>query len=202
MRKVILIATILIVGFLTAPNLYAALFTEDFESDLSNWTGKNQGSHNGSIVQDPFNADNHVLQFTKLNAGGDIFTINTFSSSNGFILSFDYLGDANSTEGSGGFIGYSYGFAGTHKWLAGADSDYNIAIKLPDTGNWEHIEIPFNATGNIHLMLEEYRGSDGTIGNAYFDNIELSAVPVPASAWLLISGIAGLVGIKKRRSIR
>lgn len=196
-KGMILIVAVLACFFATM--VHAALFVEDFESDLSNWTGKNQGTHHGEIVDDPLMPGNKVLKFVALNASGDIFTKDTFSSTNGnFVLSFDYLG-VNSSD-SGGFIGYSYGLPGEHHWLGGTHPVPNYDLQLlPDTGKWEHIEISFTAEGNIHLMLEEFRGSDWRVGNAYFDNITLSAVPVPPSVWLLVSGLAGVAGWRRWR---
>ncbi len=78
----------------------------------------------------------------------------------------------------------------------------NLEIRvqeLPDTGKWEHIEIPFTAEGNIHLMLEEYSGSDRIAGNAYFDNITFLSVPIPPLAWLLVCGMGSLVGLGRLR---
>jgi len=197
-KGMILIVAVLACFFATM--VHAALFTENFESDLSQWTGKGGSSHHGAIVEDPLNSNNHVLHFTEKVAGGDIFTVDDFSSANGnFVLSFDYLG-VNSSD-SGGFIGYSYNLSpiGDEKWLAGTKGDEYHVIDLPDTGKWEHMEISFTAQGSIHLVLEEYWLSDWRIGNAYFDNITLSAVPVPPSVWLLVSGLAGVAGWRRWR---
>ena len=197
-KGMILIVAVLACFFATM--VHAALFTENFESDLSQWTGKGGGSHHGAIVEDPLNSNNHVLHFTEKVAGGDIFTVDDFSSPNGnFILSFDYLGRYG--QDTGGFIGYSYNLSpnGNEKWLAGTKGDEYNVIDLPDTGQWEHMEISFTAQDNIHLVLEEYWLSDQTVGNAYFDNITLSAVPVPPSVWLLVSGLAGVAGWRRWR---
>ena len=181
------------------------LFQEDFESDLSNWTGKsgNTSILNGKIVDDPDSTSNKVLSFTALNAAGDTFTTSTFffSASNFFTLSFDYYGTNND---SGGFIGYSYGLPDSHVWLAGSDTDYVGTSIWTDTligdNNWNHYSISFTANTPIHIMLEEFRGSDTVTGNAYFDNIELTAVPEPGTFFLLGLGILGLTQWRRKKS--
>ena len=76
-----MILIVAVLGCFFATMVHAALFTENFESDLSQWTGKGEGSHHGAIVADPLNSDNHVLHFTEKVSGGDIFTVNSFKLS-------------------------------------------------------------------------------------------------------------------------
>ena len=75
------------------------LFTDDFESDLSQWVGKGGSTHNGQIVTDPLDSGNQVLNFTKLVAGGDVFSVDPLLSTSGeYSLSFDYLGTVSYTH--------------------------------------------------------------------------------------------------------
>eukprot|EP00479_Gromia_sphaerica_P002204 TRINITY_DN12644_c0_g1_i1.p4 TRINITY_DN12644_c0_g1~~TRINITY_DN12644_c0_g1_i1.p4 ORF type:complete len:94 (-),score=14.16 TRINITY_DN12644_c0_g1_i1:157-438(-) len=57
----------------------ALVFEERFNS-LHQWTGKDLGSHNAQIREDPFNSGRgSIVEFTENVGGGDIFTIATFS---------------------------------------------------------------------------------------------------------------------------
>jgi len=125
MKKIL---TVLVIGLFLLSMFGIAqastLFGEQFNSDLSAWTGKSGGTHHGQIVNDPLNSQNRVLNFTALGSAGDIFSASTFLSltSGQYILSFDYLGldSGHGINGNlGGTIGYSYGLPGNHVWLAG-----------------------------------------------------------------------------------
>ncbi|MBL1320279.1 MAG: hypothetical protein COA63_004360 [Methylophaga sp.] len=179
----------------------STLFFEDFESGLGQWDDAYQG-FNAQTVVDPLNASNQVLNFTALRGGGDLFSSNAFTSttSNSFILSFDYLGTCGG-ENCGGSIGISSTTGGgAHTWLGGTTSPYPDL--LPDTGSWEHVSIAFSSSFAIHLMLEDWSGSGGIAGDAYFDNIlltdangpTLSSIPVPAAIFLFAPALIGFMG--------
>jgi hypothetical protein len=184
----------------------STLFFEDFETGLSQWDDTYQG-FNAQTVVDPLNSGNQVLNFTALRGGGDLFSSNAFTSttSGSFILSFDYLGTCGNSN-CGGFIGISANAgAGSHSWLGGTTSPY--ADLLPDTGVWEHVSIAFSSPLNaIHLMLEDWSGSGGTAGDAFFDNImltdangpTLSSIPVPAAVFLFAPALLGFLGLRRK----
>ena len=194
---------------------FTTLFSEDFESNLSQWTGKYNSSHSGIIVNDPLGNDK-ALSFNSRKSGGDIFTRNSFSSpSQIFRLSFDYLGLAkpwSQPNDLGGFVGYRTTSSGdADSWLAGT-SNYSIKLApdffdLPNRGKWETISILFNTNKSIQFTLEDYLYSWGVAGDVYFDNIRLEAmvpttksVPEPSSfvgllTTMILSGV--LLGQKK-----
>ncbi|MFW5427188.1 MAG: hypothetical protein ACKE8G_02940 [Methylophagaceae bacterium] len=183
----------------------STLFFEDFESGLGQWSDAYQG-FNAQTVADPADAGNQVLNFTALRGGGDLFSSNAFTSttSNSFILSFDYLGTC-STGNCGGFIGVSqFTSGGPHTWLGGTTSPYPDL--LPDTGVWEHVSITFSSSYAVHLMLEDWGGSGGVAGDAYFDNIlltdangpTLSSIPVPAAVFLFAPALIGFMSLRRK----
>ncbi|MFB2917025.1 MULTISPECIES: PEP-CTERM sorting domain-containing protein [Aerosakkonema] len=167
---------------------FTTLFFEDFESNLSEWTGKYNSTHYGAIVNDPLEKDK-ALSFTSLKSGGDIFSRQSFiSPSQTYRLSFDYLGLPKPWSRSndlGGFLGYRTTLSGdADSWLAGTSrNSIKLSpnfLELPDTGKWEPISIAFTSSKSIQLTLEDYFYSWGVAGDVYFDNIHLEAM-VPTS---------------------
>ena len=201
----ILISAAILVGLSCPGALAGPYFYEDFESDLSAWTGKSGGAHHGVIVADPLNGGNQVLKFTQLSGFGDLFTQDAFDLLPGstYRLSFDYLGLVNQVPGgSGGFAGLSAGLPGEHLWYYGTNPTSGAASVLVDDGQWHHYAYDFTAptaVGNsVHLMFEDFSGDlGGAVGDAYFDNVAFQ-VPLPGAALLGVLGL-GTAGWRLRR---
>ena len=164
------------------------LFFEDFESDLNQWTGKNDGPTSGVIVDDPLQED-RALSFAGLDSGGDLFTKESFAQTDRtYRLSFEYLGlpiEGSIESDMGGFAGYSPNDlrgVGT-QWLMGTSrnsSGLRPEFQEIDTvGRWDSVVVEFSETNDLHLIFEDFSFSRGVSGDIYFDNIKLEAINTP-----------------------
>ncbi len=204
-----LVGTVLTLAFFSKASIATLIISDDFETDLSQWTGKSGGAHSGVLVADPFNSANQVLSFTQLISGGDLFTVDTVTSATStFSVEFDYLGlpKPGSEDGDlGGFFGISEGFPDKHFWVAGTGS-FPAPIPLIDDGTWHHYSFdftsPLSSTKPVHLMLEDFIGSGGVAGDIYFDNFsfgdkdavdDAKDIPEPSTLAIFALGIMGLV---------
>ena len=168
----------------------------------------------GQLVTDPTDAGNTVLNFSNVNSAGDIFSSTAIALVAGatYTVEFDYYGVALGNVSSGGFAGLGSGTPGNHGWYAGTVAS---AVSLPnpiilaDGGVWNHYAYTFvapivlqgSSTSAVRLIFEDFSGAGATAGNAYFDNVRLSSVPVPAALPLFASGLGvmGLLGWRRRR---
>ena len=218
MKKIAALAVAATLSLTLSSTAHAGLvsaFAENFEASLSGWVQRDASNPDGEIVVDPLNANNHSLAFTRTMGSGSIFTSDQITSATGkYTFSFDYLGlprAGSVADDLGGYLGVSEGFHGSSQtWLAGTGS-YGTPIALIDDGQWHSYSITFDSPIGqpVRMMLEDWDGSYGVAGDAYFDNLRLNdadvaaasfanAVPEPGSLALL--GVAALAaGLASRR---
>ena len=133
-------------GVLGSSALAGVVFSEDFESGLGTWTGKNSGAHHGSAISDPLGGSNTILVFTQMNAAGDIFSEQpiTLDTSVSYTISFDYLGmldqGMNPTVGTSGYVGLSRELPGSHTWLYSTQTTSGAQAVLIDDSSWHSYE--------------------------------------------------------------
>jgi len=57
-----------------------------------------------------------------------------------------------------------------------------------------------DVSGGVTLLLKSgCGGAPSCVSDAYFDNVSMTVVPVPAAVWLFGSGLLGLVGVARRK---
>ena len=191
-------------------------FSTGFESGLGAWNDRNPASPDALVMDDPLRPGNHVLGFDRIMGSGSVFTNAQVSSTGSYTLSFDYLGlpGLGGHAGDlGGYIGVSVGGNGSSQYWIGGTGSYATPLNLIDDGQWHSYSYTFNSPIGqpIRVMVEDWDGSGGVAGDAFFDNIVLrdtsvsvatpalgEAVPEPGS--LALVGLAlGLGGLAARR---
>jgi hypothetical protein len=211
-----LLSAVALAGLLgsAVPASATTLFSEDFEGTLAQWS---PNAH-GQIVVDPLNAANNVLNFSAVYSNGDIFSSVPITLISGmtYTIAFDFYGVKGSDSSSGGFAGLASGTNATNEraWYAGSYAYPNLlpgGFVLADAPTvWTHYVYSFVAPIKIgaadpasamRLMFEDFNGAGSTAGNAYFDNITITATPVPAALPLFASGLGalGLLGWRRKR---
>lgn len=170
------------------------------------WTGKSAGAHHGLLTADPAGAVTTVLTFTQTNSAGDIFTSDTAFAAGTYWLSFDYFGDTTKysppNHDTGGYVGISQDLPGIHSWFYATGTASGASDVLLDDNVWHSYVFSISSPTAFHLMIEDFSGSGGGAGDAFFDNIVLrdtSPVPEPATMLLFGTGIGGFVTTRKRR---
>lgn len=192
--------------FGAASALAAPIFTEDFESGLIGTNWAIPGS--AATVADPLRANNQVVNFNLLAAGGDLRSRYDLAPGS-YHLSLDILGTCGGTGNCGGFVGIDQP---GEIWLIG-DTSYASSLTVTNTGAWQHIDLMFTATGTFRLKLEDYTSTTATPRDVYFDNICISAmandpacpatrqaVPEPLTLALVGLGLVGIAASRRRRS--
>lgn len=163
------------------------LFADDFEEGLQ--TAKWPKNFNGHIVKDPLNPGlNEALGFTACKWGGDTFSIPFSSNTEYYRVDLDYY--MPHIEHHSGWMGFSTGFPGNHKWLLTGHAPYGQTRAVMGTthGKWKHysflyrVQLPgYNWIPNpthLRVMLEETGPRGSSCGNALFDNIVIREAKV------------------------
>lgn len=180
------------------------LFEDDFQTTLSPAKWPTIGS--AQIVASPVSSGN-ALNFAALASGGDLFSTDPIAGTgNGtFTISFDYL--CTDPQGRcGGYIGLTSGHGtlpdSADSWLASdTPGAYPTPFVMNSTGAWVSYSFQFDVVsgGAFGLKLEDFAGSGGVAGDAYFRNLVLNAGAVPEpSAWALLVLGFGAAGAAMR----
>ncbi len=191
-------------------------FSDNFEQTLASaWTDRSPSNREGGQFNDPLREGNHVLGFNRLGAGGSVFGKTVVSGPTSiFTLTFDYLGmpGRGGVAGDlGGYIGVAAdGYENTIGYWIGGTGSHLTPIALIDDGQWHSYSFTWTSgIGNrLRVMAEDWAGSGGVAGDAFFDNIVLTNgttpnnVPEPGSLALVVLGLAAATAGKWRHARR
>lgn len=194
MKRLLLASALLVL--VAGPGNAASIFSEDFEADayglsagLLNWSVT---SGSIDVIGGPFYGFYGPGKYLDMNGstseGGRIES-NTmrFNVGQRYRLSFDY---GNNQYSNGNEV-LSFG-------AGGASGSIAINGFLP---NLMRHSFTFTATANMSSVFFADTGvTGGDNGGPILDNIDISAVPLPAAAPLLIGALGGLAAIRRRRT--
>jgi hypothetical protein len=85
-----------------------------------------------------------------------------------------------------------------------ADVDLSVIQDGADISDWTGLSLSAVApagTAEVQAFLLHIQTGDPCCagGSLFWDDVSLTAVPVPAAVWLFGSGLIGLIGIARRR---
>lgn len=137
-------------------------------------------------------AGDKAILLNEVPAHGSIVStsITGLTAGTNYWLTFDHWGDNRPND-----PGYTFTVT-----VDGVTStilrDYNYSVP-GGTGSFATEKILFTASGSS-IVLSFIDATTAKEASAIIDNVRISAVPIPAAAWLLGSGLIGLIGIRRR----
>lgn len=164
------------------------------------WTGAIESTAYTNAAATDFAIDSFSINIDDRNGISTLFSETTTTTSGNPLIRNDGAGDPDHLTSSTGNIG---GLAESFSWdipviLNGTPSIgfilslNNISIPGGNIGTWSLADFQSDGFGIVSGSLEQFRF--GTY------EISVSAVPVPAAAWLFGSGLVGLAGIARRNN--
>jgi hypothetical protein len=201
-----------------------ATFIDDFEDgNTDGWLLTSSGS--GSTGVEPHNASQ--MAFAKHSGGGFHMLSKDFNYLSSDILSFDMHAVAYTSHASHAKSGVKISFLNNFNVAIGSASlvyattsslintdeylidnlqhhydasmsDFAALAGLGATDPISKISINFFAQAQTtrYGLYNKIANSSSTV---WFDNVSVSAVPIPAAVWLFGSGLLGILGVSRRK---
>lgn len=144
------------------------------------------------------NSDHHYIE---LDSHGSSSNSNIYQdiafTTGAYQLSFWYSPRVNDGGGTN-TIEYSIGTSSVDDSVLGGSVN-GPGVGGTSVGTWTQITDTFTVTSDTTLTLSfQAAGEDETLGG-FIDDVSITAVPLPAAAWLFGSALFGLVTMSRRR---
>lgn len=180
--------------------------------DVEAWTGA--GANETILVVDWNRLDNGEATISESHAFGFRWDGTAYESD--MLTAFNNAGMLTVTTGYGGGFVNNIGYwdeEGNETHLHIEEGSWNLASTSDPNahwGTWGDSEWDFNTAGiDAELLVDgQYEGINaimyfGTLPDHADDQLDIpiaraAAVPIPPAAWLLGSGLLGLIGIRRR----
>jgi hypothetical protein len=83
--------------------------------------------------------------------------------------------------------------------LTGAFATGTRSVTIPGSAGYNLYSVYFTPTANTNARVFFYDVGGTSNSGPILDNVILRAVPLPAAAWLMLSGVAALFAVARRR---
>ncbi len=198
-------------SFIAAPMAANAAIIdfEDISIPASSISGPSQTSGGYSFVNTTTtNDDILAVRLSSACAGGCVDNGTQYLA----VFNSDQTGpfEVEMTRNGGGLFDLlSFDFASLFKFVPASGTEVLDVIATAPGGvtvsqrfNYDNIGDEFQ----IAMLGSQFSGLQSVLFSSQFifpayDNIEVSAVPIPAAVWLFGSGLLGLVGIARRKKV-
>lgn len=225
MKRSIITICVLILGALSSTAHAATAFLDNFEdANHDGWAATTTGGTGSTGVQLHNSVVGDEYEAYAYHSGDLSHSLSMdFSYSPSSILSFDMqavavdawpaiawggvtvslLNSFNVLLGSASFVNTSdstwdsnFLIDNTENHFSASMLDWALVAGLAETDPLSTIGLQFWAQGQRRWNGSNYSYSSATV---WFDNVSVSAVPIPGVVWLFGSGLLGLVGIARRK---
>jgi hypothetical protein len=161
--------------------------------------GDSANTGDGRFENNP-SGQSEILAFAAYNSSGQLNTGGSYMNfANGFSsVSFNYALSSNSSQFNGSADIWS-GLNGTGTLLgsialSATSAGNSCAVGTDSYCNWTGV-----SAAHFGGIAESVTfGATGTSDFAEFDGLQVTPVPLPAAAWLLISAVAGIAGFARK----
>ena len=160
--------------------------------DIANWT-INSGTVD--FIGSYWQADDgtNSIDMTGVSIGTISQLITGLTSGVKYMITFAMSGNPDNGPGSKFMTVNAGGETGTYEYVVGALNSHSMM-------KWEDFQFFFTAGGTSELLTFAAVADNACCFGPALDNVSIAAVPLPASAPLILGALGALVALRRRRA--